>query len=101
MKGISFFAFAAICLALPSCAGAKEVAQSDLDAISDSCHLDRSAMQLEEKNTLRFQPPADTKFEALDCALRKLKEAKFSNMKMGFVGNERYDPELDNNAQKN
>lgn len=57
-------------------------------------------MQLEAKDTLRLRPPADAKFEAIDCALKYLQEDKFSNMKMGFVGNEHYETEADN-AQKN
>jgi len=81
-------------------ASAKEVTQADIDAISDACHLDRSVMQLQGEDTLRVHPSSETKYEALDCVLKKLKEAKFPDFNMGFVGNEQSEPEADN-AQKN
>jgi hypothetical protein len=38
-----------------------------------------------------MQPPPDSKYESVDCALAKLK--KMSALKLGFVGNEYYPPE--------
>ncbi len=49
-------------------------------------------MTLTGPNELRFQPPADAKYESVDCALSELKKLKFP-MKMGFVGNEAFAPE--------
>ncbi|MBO9576219.1 MAG: hypothetical protein J7494_10810 [Sphingobium sp.] len=72
-----------------------------MDAIADECGLPRSTLKLIGKDRLQFQPPENAKYEAVDCALKKLKEAKFPGMKMGFVGNERYSNEVENNAQKN
>lgn len=54
-----------------------------------------------EGEKIAFEPSPDAKFEAVDCALKALiKVPKFSN-KIGFVGNERYANEVENNAQKN
>ncbi len=49
-------------------------------------------MRLLGENELRFQPPADAKYESIDCALAELKKLKFP-LKMGFVGNEAFAPE--------
>jgi hypothetical protein len=56
---------------------------------------------------LSFAPPLDAKYEAVECALKGIKNLPGITTKMGFVGNERYgnfdeafQPEA-NNAQKN
>src|SRR3546814_1688783 len=39
-----------------------------LDQISTKCHLPASAFQLSGENELRFRPPADARYEDVDCA---------------------------------
>jgi len=74
------------------CAATTELAQSQFDAIADKCGLPRSALKLRGKDELQFQPPQDTKYEAVDCTLTELKAIKFP-IKIGFVGNELYPEE--------
>ena len=98
---------AAILFGLPvvilfaGCANARPLTQAELDVMADSCGLPHSAMILHGKNVLQFQPPENASVEAIGCALQKIKESKFPDLKMGFVGNERYSNEVEHNAQKN
>ncbi len=75
------------------CAAAGSFSQSQFDQIAVHCGLPRSALTLQGNDELRFQPPQDAEYEAVDCALQKIKEAKLPGLKMSFVGNERYEPE--------
>jgi len=59
-----------------------------LDAISNECHLARKTFEL-DGDELHFKPDPAEKFEAVDCALGKLRPIGGFN-KMGFVGNEKY-----------
>jgi hypothetical protein len=86
-------------LALTSCKNANEVTQVALDAIADKCQLDRSVFRMETRNTVRIEPFNEANLASMDCALREIDQAKFSNMSLGFVGNEEYGPEQQNNAQ--
>ncbi|KQM41406.1 hypothetical protein [Sphingomonas sp. Leaf10] len=63
-----------------------------IEAIAVRCDLPKGTMTLTGPDELRFQPPADAKYESVDCALGELKKLKFP-MKMGFVGNEAIAPE--------
>ncbi|WP_156349135.1 MULTISPECIES: hypothetical protein [unclassified Sphingomonas] len=63
-----------------------------IEAIAARCNLPNGTLTLTGPEELRFQPPADAKYESIDCALMELKKLKFP-MKMGFVGNEAFAPE--------
>ncbi|MCE7797431.1 hypothetical protein LWE61_12785 [Sphingobium sufflavum] len=80
-------------LASTACHVEEAVTQGKLDRIADKCGLDRSGLKLTGKRGLQFQPDPSTKFDVVDCTLTELKRAKFPDMKMGFVGNERYEAE--------
>lgn len=80
---------------LASCAKTKPLSQAQFDGIADGCGLPRSAVVLNGEDEILFQPPQDAKYEAVDCALKKLKEVKFPGMKLGFIGNERYSNEVE------
>ncbi len=63
-----------------------------IEAIAGRCNLPNGTLTLTGPDELRFQPPADAKYESIECALTELKKLKFP-MKMGFVGNEAIAPE--------
>jgi hypothetical protein len=50
---------------------------------------------LQSDGYVRMIPALDAKFEAFDCALRKIKKTEFRT-KLGFVGNEVAEPEKKN-----
>ena len=63
-----------------------------LKAITERCGLPETMFQLEGVDELHVLPPADAKYENVDCAFRELQKANMP-LKMGFVGNEAYEPE--------
>ena len=63
-----------------------------LDAIAIKCHLPTTTFKLVGEDELHFQPSPDAKYEDVSCALAELKKSPFP-MKLGFVGNEVYQPE--------
>ncbi len=63
-----------------------------VEAIAARCKLPNGTLTLTGPDELRFQPPADAKYQSIECALTELKKLKFP-MKMGFVGNEAIAPE--------
>jgi len=81
-------------LAVSSCSqpAAPKTEAEAIEAIAVRCDLPTGTMTLTGPNELRFQPPANAKYESVDCALGELKKLKFP-MKMGFVGNEAFAPE--------
>ena len=60
-----------------------------LDRIADKCGLPRSTFNLVGTEELHVAPPADAKYESVDCALAELKKSDIP-FAMGFVGNEAY-----------
>jgi hypothetical protein len=58
-----------------------------LNKIADDCELPRGALKLVGGDHLQIQPPAGSRFEAVDCALAEIRKADFP-LKIGFVGNE-------------
>jgi hypothetical protein len=69
-----------------------ETKAAAIKAIAERCGLPKGAIRLIGEDELRFQPPADAKYAAVDCALAELKKLKFP-LKMGFVGHEVFAPE--------
>ncbi len=67
--------------------------QLKLDAISDECELDRAALQVLHNGELQFQPARDAKYEAVDCAIKKLKEQGYASAFGSFVGKEQFSPD--------
>lgn len=63
-----------------------------LNQIAAKCHLPSSAFKLVGVDDLHFVPPADAKYENVNCALTELKNSPFS-MKLGLIGNETHQPE--------
>jgi hypothetical protein len=63
--------------------------QATLNAIADRCGLARSTFDLRANRDLHFKPPAGSKYEAVDCALREIQKSGIP-FKMGFIGNEAY-----------
>lgn len=84
----------AIGIAVSSCseAASPTTRAEAIEAIAGRCNLPNGTVTLTGPNELRFQPPADAKYESIECALTELKKLKFP-MKMGFVGNEAIAPE--------
>lgn len=65
--------------------------QGRLAEIAASCGLPAQALELSGAGVIRFRPVADTNYEAVDCALVRMKQAGLSRHRpMGFVGNETY-----------
>jgi hypothetical protein len=63
-----------------------------LASIADGCGLPARALLLDGTGRLRIQPSPDERYEALDCALTRLKASGLlRRMPMGFVGNETHD----------
>jgi hypothetical protein len=60
-----------------------------LETVAAKCRLPRSTFQLKDAEQVYFQPPADARYEDVDCALRELKKSPFP-LKLGFVGNEAF-----------
>jgi hypothetical protein len=90
------FAFLCLC----GCSATSQQSQDQLEAkraildkIAVPCDLPTSTFQLTSTDELHMQPPVGAKYEAVDCALQKLRkvDARFlRSEKMGFIGNERY-----------
>ena len=83
-----------VCFAAAGCTKPSPAAEHRkiLDAIAIKCHLPATSFKLEGVDDLHFQPAPDAKFENVTCALTELKKSPFP-MKLGFVGNEVYEPE--------
>jgi hypothetical protein len=74
-----------------SVAGARSEKRAVLDQIASECGLPPSNFTLIDDAELRFQPSPDADYEAVDCALRRVREtALFNDVPMGFVGNEAF-----------
>ena len=67
--------------------------QQALNRIADQCRLARATFELIGDDELHVKPEPTARYQSVDCALQKLKESKLP-VKMGFVGNEIYAPEL-------
>jgi len=74
------------------CAKPESEKQKALDAIATRCHLPTSVFKLEDSGELHFVPSPDAKFESVDCAVKAAQAAHLFT-KIGFVGNETYEPE--------
>jgi len=66
---------------------------AELKAITDSCGLPASSLQLTGDNRLDVRVPPNAKYESVDCALRMLKNSSVSTSKMSFIGNEAHELE--------
>jgi hypothetical protein len=62
-----------------------------LEKIAADCRLPATTLKLVGAEDLRLQPPPDAGYEHVDCVLKALKKTDFPQ-KMGFVGNETYEP---------
>jgi hypothetical protein len=60
-----------------------------LSSIIQACGLPESTFELVGGDMLQIKPPADARYESVDCALSRLKKAHL-RLEMGFVGNEAY-----------
>jgi hypothetical protein len=60
-----------------------------LHSIADRCHLPRSSLTLNDDG-LHFKPDPSTKYDRIDCALKRLKKVDGLPMKVGFVSSESY-----------
>ena len=67
--------------------------RSLLNSTADQCKLARSAFEIGVKGELHLKPSPDASYPSIHCALTRLRAVKGSFSKMGFVGNETYDPE--------
>jgi len=76
-------------VSLEGCSAATDVTQTPLNQISSKCGLNEDAIRVYGDRIL-FQPSADSKYEAVDCALGELKKLPGISDKLGFVGNERF-----------
>lgn len=74
---------------IPNAVRAERMAQ--LEKIAADCRLPATTLKLVGTEDLRVQPPPDAEYEQVDCVLKALKKTDFPQ-KMGFVGNESYDP---------
>jgi len=86
-------------IVLAACAQSAPLAPQDvraeriarLEKIAATCGLPAETLKLVGTEDLHVQPPADASYESFDCLLKALKKADMP-VKMGFVGNEAYDP---------
>jgi hypothetical protein len=64
---------------------------AQLETIAAACGLPAETLKLAGSDDLHFKPPPDSEYEQVDCVLKALRKTGIP-MKMGFVGNEAYDP---------
>lgn len=67
--------------------------QATLNQIADKCGLPRSSLRLVGDDELHMQPPADARYESVDCMLSEVRSSGLP-LKLGFVGNEYYANEV-------
>jgi hypothetical protein len=58
-----------------------------LDLVAAKCRIPRSTFKVVGAEQVYFRPPADGRYEDVDCALSELKKSPFP-LDLGFVGNE-------------
>jgi len=87
---IALFAMCGMLAMLPACSQAQPVRQSDLDAISDKCHRDRTGLRLHDKGEVIVERTAGDSVDATLCVFNEIKNAKFSDMKLKTVGQETF-----------
>jgi hypothetical protein len=95
--GWSLFALVAACNSAgvgPRDVRAQRIAE--LNKIARNCGLPPSIMSLEGTDELHIKPAPNESYAKVDCLFADLKKANLP-LKMGFVGNEAYQPE-DKNA---
>jgi hypothetical protein len=88
----------ALLLASTSCAqgDSTQARAAELTRIADACGLPRASLTL-HAGQVRFQPPLDARYEAVDCALTRLRQSGLvRDIPMGFVGNEAPEVKADN-----
>jgi len=67
--------------------------QQALNIVADQCKLVRSAFEVGDKGELHLKPPPSSSYTSVHCALARLRAIKGSFDRVGFVGNETYDPD--------
>jgi hypothetical protein len=76
--------------------GPMRTREAELTRIADACSLPRASLTL-DAGRVRFQPPLDARYEAVDCALTRLRQSGLvRDIPMGFVGNEAPEVKADN-----
>ena len=89
MRSVALSVFS---LALTSCSQASadpfaaEIAE--LDRVSHLCGLPRSTFKLDATGDLHFQPKPGERIEAVDCALKELKEKQIVFVPQGIIMSE-------------
>ena len=82
-------------IGLTGCASHSEVtqqhpdklSQAQLDAISNRCGLDRSALRLDREGMLEFKPDPDAPYKAIDCALKAVRKFAMAQGRVGYIMN--------------
>jgi hypothetical protein len=69
-----------------------QVDAAKLQSITDACHVPASWLRHEDPRFLVIQPDPDAKYDDVHCVLKEL-EAAHLPLRVGFVGNEAYEPE--------
>jgi hypothetical protein len=70
---------------------APQVTQAQLNKLSDGCKAPRAWLRSKGDNEVRFRPSPNAKYQTVDCVLNRMKRSKLP-MKLGFIGNEQYEP---------
>ena len=74
-------------LSVSACSPSEGGGQHQLDEIADACGLPRETLTLRTDGFVVTQFAREEKFEAIECALKKIKNTEFKS-KLGFIGNE-------------
>lgn len=70
--------------------------EAELTRIADACGLPRASLTL-DAGQVRLRPPPDARYEAVDCALIRLRQSGLTrDIPIGFVGNEAPEVKADN-----
>ncbi len=62
---------------------------AELKKIADECGVPASTFRLVGEDGVTFQVPPESQYRNVECALAKLKN---SDLRLGFVGNEAFEP---------
>lgn len=65
--------------------------QQLLNEMAINCGLPEGTAEILAEGFVRLRVLPDAKFEAVDCLIERLRKSKFRT-KLGFVGNEYYQP---------
>ena len=63
--------------------------RSAVERVADGCGLPRDDLVVGDDGSLHVKPKSSDKFDNVECAVKKLEQ--IGGMKMGFVGREQFD----------